>query len=259
MTDGTGIWRQSARKHYMQRRRRHTPVDYVYFTEDGVSAPLSSYDVLIYAHPCILSEERVAMLEEFTEAGGILILGCRSGYKDMDNHCVTQNLPGLLQPLTGADIPEFTRTCPGDAPVMLHWGDKYFEAPVFHDLLQPLADTDQPAEVLAVYENCYYAGAGALMRHSYEKGTVYLLGTVFTEELAKALLEETGADFNTAFGLMHTIEKAAQIASIALAATGGKPLRQVITDDNLRDIGRDFGVTLNEQILSFKSDDELYC
>ena len=58
---------------------------------------------------------------------------------------------------------------------------------------------------------------------------------------------------------MHTIEKAAQIASIALAATGGRPLRQVITDDNLRDIGRDFGVTLNEQILSFKSDDELYC
>ena len=69
----------------------------------------------------------------------------------------------------------------------------------------------------------------------------------------------SGTDFNTAFGLMHTIEKAAQIASIALAATGGRPLRQVITDDNLRDIGRGFGVTLNEQILNFKSDDELYC
>ena len=69
----------------------------------------------------------------------------------------------------------------------------------------------------------------------------------------------SGSDFNTAFGLMHTIEKAAQIASIALAATGGRPLRQVITDDNLRDIGRDFGVTLNEQILNFKSDDELHC
>lgn len=178
---------------YEAAQKTHTPVDYVYFTEDGVSAPLSSYNVLIYAHPCILSEDRVAMLEEFTAAGGTLILGCRSGYKDMDNHCVTQNLPGLLQPLTGADIPEFTRTCPGDAPVMLHWGDKHMEAPVFHDMLQPLADADQPAEVLAVYENCYYAGAGALLRHSYGKGIVYLLGTVFTEELTRALLEETGA------------------------------------------------------------------
>ena len=133
------------------------------------------------------------MLEEFTAAGGTLILGCRSGYKDMDNHCVTQNLPGLLQSLTGADIPEYTRTCPGDAPVMLHWGDKHMEALVFHDMLQPLPGTDQPAQVLAVYENCYYAGTGALLRHSYGKGIVYLLGTVFTEELARALLEETGA------------------------------------------------------------------
>ncbi len=69
----------------------------------------------------------------------------------------------------------------------------------------------------------------------------------------------SGPDFDTAFGLMHTIEKAAQIASIALAATGGKPPRQVITDDNLRDIGRNFGVTLNEEILNFVSGDELYC
>ena len=73
------------------------------------------------------------------------------------------------------------------------------------------------------------------------------------------MLFRSGPDFDTAFGLMHTIEKAAQIASIALAATGGRPLRQVITDDNLRDIGRDFGVSLNEDILNFRSEDEMYC
>ena len=69
----------------------------------------------------------------------------------------------------------------------------------------------------------------------------------------------SGPDFDTAFGLMHTIEKAAQIASIALAANGGKAPRQVITDDNLRDIGRDFGVKLNEEILDYKNPDELFC
>ena len=58
---------------------------------------------------------------------------------------------------------------------------------------------------------------------------------------------------------MHTIEKAAQIASIAMAASPtGKP-RQVITDDNLRDIGKEFGVELNEDVLNYKSDDDLYC
>ena len=68
----------------------------------------------------------------------------------------------------------------------------------------------------------------------------------------------SGPDFDTAFGLMHTIEKAAHIASIALAASpDGKP-RQVITDENIRQIGKDFGVVLNENILNYKSD-ELYC
>lgn len=58
----------------------------------------------------------------------------------------------------------------------------------------------------------------------------------------------SGPDFDTAFGLMHTIEKAAQIYVLALSASGGK-IRQTITDDNLRAIARDFGVVLNESFL----------
>lgn len=58
----------------------------------------------------------------------------------------------------------------------------------------------------------------------------------------------SGPDFDTTFGLMHTIEKAAQIAVLALSAGQGK-LRQTITDDDLRAIARDFGVTLNEDFL----------
>lgn len=69
----------------------------------------------------------------------------------------------------------------------------------------------------------------------------------------------SGPDFDIAFGLMHTIEKAAQIASIALSASPDGKLRQVITDDNLRAIGKEFGVTLNEDVLNYKSDDPLYC
>ena len=69
----------------------------------------------------------------------------------------------------------------------------------------------------------------------------------------------SGPSLDIAFGLMHTIEKAAQIASIAMAASPtGKP-RQVITDDNLRDMGKEFGVELNEDVLNYKSDDDLYC
>ncbi|MDO4622077.1 MAG: rhamnulose-1-phosphate aldolase [Eubacteriales bacterium] len=69
----------------------------------------------------------------------------------------------------------------------------------------------------------------------------------------------SGPDFDIAFGLMHTIEKAAEVAAIALAARGGKAPLNVISDDSLRQIGEAFGVKLNEDVLNFKSEDCMYC
>jgi rhamnulose-1-phosphate aldolase len=58
----------------------------------------------------------------------------------------------------------------------------------------------------------------------------------------------SGPDFDTTFGLMHTIEKAAQIYLLALSAGQWKIL-QTIEDDDLRAIAKDFGVTLREEFL----------
>ena len=57
----------------------------------------------------------------------------------------------------------------------------------------------------------------------------------------------SGPDFDTTFGLMHTIEKSADIYIRALSC--GQGIRQTITDDNLRAIAEDFGVTLREEFL----------
>ena len=59
----------------------------------------------------------------------------------------------------------------------------------------------------------------------------------------------SGPDYDITFGLMHTIEKAAQIYMLAITAGGGK-IRQTITDDNLRAIAKEFGVELNEEFLN---------
>lgn len=58
----------------------------------------------------------------------------------------------------------------------------------------------------------------------------------------------SGPNFDTAFGLAHTIEKSAEIYVKVLSAGQGK-IRQTITDDDLRAIAKDFGVTLNERFL----------
>lgn len=57
----------------------------------------------------------------------------------------------------------------------------------------------------------------------------------------------SGADYDTTFGLAHTIEKSAEIYWKVLAT--GKPVFQTITDEALRAIARDFGVKLNEEFL----------
>ncbi len=58
----------------------------------------------------------------------------------------------------------------------------------------------------------------------------------------------SGPDFDTTFGLAHTIEKSAEIYWKVLAT--GQPIRQTITDDALRAIAKDFNVVLNEAFLN---------
>ena len=57
----------------------------------------------------------------------------------------------------------------------------------------------------------------------------------------------SGSDFDTTFGLMHTIEKSAEIYMKVLAS--GRPVLQTITDADLRAIAEEFGVTLREEFL----------
>jgi len=57
----------------------------------------------------------------------------------------------------------------------------------------------------------------------------------------------SGPDFDTTFGLMHTIEKSAEIYIKAFSCGGG--IRQTITDDELRKVAKAFGVKLNESFL----------
>lgn len=58
----------------------------------------------------------------------------------------------------------------------------------------------------------------------------------------------SGPDFDTAFGLMHTIEKAAQIW--VLSHSTGLPYLQTIEDDDIRAIAKEFGVKLREDFLN---------
>lgn len=182
--------RLSQQSLFLAAQKSHTPMDYVYLREDTTAEDLKKYQVIFYPHPVIVNPQRAAILEEYVEAGGCLVLGCRSGYKDMTGKCVMDRLPGLLAKMSGTDIPEYTRVNPDDEPVYIDWDGIRLEAAVFNDQLEPLT---ADAQVLGRYENCYYAGTPGLICNVLGAGKVYYFGAAFMEETARVFLEKLGA------------------------------------------------------------------
>ena len=166
----------------------HTPFDYIYLQEGMDVSKLTKYDVLFYPHALILTEEQVKVLTAYVEAGGKLILGCRTGQKDSTGRCVMMKLPGLLQPLTRADVTEYSFISPADDKIMLDWEGTALEASVFTDLLQPLGG----AQSVGTYTSTEYKGVPALIKREVGEGEVYYYGSTFTRETAKVFLSKLG-------------------------------------------------------------------
>jgi beta-galactosidase len=164
----------------------HTPMDYVYLTETVTVAMLKKYPVLFYPHAVILTKERAALLEAYVEGGGTLVLGCRTGYKDLSGKCPMIKLPGLLRRLSGTDVIDYTFVAPDDAMSTVDWEGAIIEAPVFNDILEPLEN----ATVLGTYTHNYYAGKAALIYHEQGKGKVYYFGGAFNRGTAGVFLKK---------------------------------------------------------------------
>ena len=88
--------------------------------------------------------------------------------------------PGMLQELTGTDVRDFTFVSPAE--------ENDPEHPVFNDILTPLEGT----AVLDRYHTSYYAGEASLTEKKTGKGRTLHLGSAFSRETVKKLLEYTG-------------------------------------------------------------------
>lgn len=167
----------------------HVPFDFVYLENHTTLDSLRQYEALFYPHGVILNRERMALLEEYVAAGGKLVMGCRTGYKDMDGHCVMEYLPGLAAKVTGTDVQEYSFVAPDEGRVMADWDGVQVEAAVFNDLLAPMGEN---ATVLARYTSSYYAGTPALICNRFGRGEAYYFGGAFALDTAKVFLEKLG-------------------------------------------------------------------
>ena len=181
--------KSSEQEIFVGAQESHTPYDIVYIHDGSAAEELQKYPVLIYPHPMLLSEKRAELLKAYVEQGGILIIGARSGLKDMDGHCVMAPMPGLLKNVSGSDVREFTFVGPADDAVSMEWNGKEVETGLFNDILS----AEKPeAKVLAVYGGSYYAGSPALVETAAGKGKVLHFGGTFTRENIREFLAYTG-------------------------------------------------------------------
>ncbi|CAH1222954.1 Beta-galactosidase bgaB [Paenibacillus allorhizoplanae] len=177
----------------------HIPYDYLYVQNKTTLDDLARYKVLIYPHPAIMSEETAELLKQYAAAGGKLIFGARSGYKDQRGHCRMTPFPGLIAELCGITVEDFTLVLKEAATPNLRWidggDDASTPARLFNDILLPESGS---VETLALYDGDYYTGKPALTRNPYGSGEAYYFGAAFSREVADGLIRRLGLQPATA-------------------------------------------------------------
>ena len=169
-------------------QRRHVPCDFVDFTSPPDLQALARYRLLVYPHPAILTRETAELLRAYIRGGGTVVFGARTGYKDMDGHCLTQPMPGYAAPLCGATVEDFTWIAEREPAQYADWDGVQLEAPLFADILAPQAD----GEVLAAFTGDYYKGKPALVCRREGAGKAYYYGSAFSAQTAEAFLDRLG-------------------------------------------------------------------
>ncbi len=167
----------------------HTPCDFLYLWQKSSLQELAAYDVLIYPHATILTEETAGLLKKYVEQGGTLVFGARTGYKDEYGRCPMRPMAGYAGELCGVRIADYTFLGPYDEKQTAVWNGKEIDAPFFNDVLEVTAPE---AKVEASFTSNYYQGSPALVSRKIGRGTAYYFGAGFSMETAKAFLTELG-------------------------------------------------------------------
>ena len=166
----------------------HTPCDFYFLRPNTTVEDLLKYSLLVYPHGAIMTPGISELLKGYVEAGGTLVFGARTGYKDEFGRCPMRPMPGLISEWCGVTVEDYTLVGKADGVVNINWGGKTISAPVFNEILKP----DEGTEILASFAGNYYAGTPALCRRKVGKGVVYYLGASFSVEMVKEILSYTG-------------------------------------------------------------------
>jgi beta-galactosidase len=175
---------------YRALNQRHVTTDAICFDSELTSKELSEYRFVFFPHAHILEETELAVLGDYVRAGGTLVFGSWSAYRDKQHLCYSPSGATFYEAFVGVRVADFTMV-PARESSSLRFSSETVPAPVFNEILEPTA---KDVTVLAEYTSSYYAGRPAVISRSIGQGQVVHFGTFFTPENATALLDALGLD-----------------------------------------------------------------
>jgi beta-galactosidase len=158
-------------------------------------ANLAKYKLVLAPDLSLMPDETAHKLSQYVENGGILLTDCRTGVKDCNNLCYERTLPGLLSPVLGIRIEEYSALgsdtwykVKGTAGL-----DGTYTAINYVDWVIP----DGCQTVAGYVDQWHMKPFSAVTRNSFGKGKGWYVGTILKEEsfydnLIAELLKDAG-------------------------------------------------------------------
>ncbi len=158
-------------------------------------ADLGRYKILLAPNTFMADENLAQILDDFSTQGGTLMLGVRSGFKDINNVVTEEPLPGLFCELIGAKViqwhslpPKIVYSLQSEIP------DFYPEATFWAEALEADAGTKS----LANYTDFPFESSSAITEKKHGDGKVVYCGIYPELKQAKSLMRHLLASENIA-------------------------------------------------------------
>ena len=164
-------YNQHVMKYYSGLKTMGVPVDVI-----DESKEFSSYPFLIAPAYQLLDENLVARWQKYVEAGGHLVLTCRTGQKDREAHLWEALFQKPVLGITGAKEIYFDML-PATQSAKVNFDGKLFNWNNWADII----DASAEASVWATYADQFYKGKAAILSRKLGKGSVTYVG-VDTDE-----------------------------------------------------------------------------
>lgn len=142
------------------------PLDYV-----GEEDDFSKYPFLIAPAYQLVDAALIEKWRRYAEAGGHLILTCRTGEKDKNGQLPEAPWAGMIAPLIGAEVEMFDGLL-ADGRGEVKMNGAGYEWNRWADVLK----AGEGTETLAVYADQFYAGKPAVVTRKLGRGTVTYIG-----------------------------------------------------------------------------------